>query len=262
MEKLINDLNNIVNNSWDDISILVTELGNSKYIYSHNYKQKTISASIIKVPIMLAVLDEVKLGHINLNDKILVDKKDILNDTKVFEDCEDYYSLYELLSWMIINSDNTATNVIIKYFDFNKINHYIKNILNLKSTYLQRYMLDEKAISAGFNNYTSQEDMLYTFAKLFNREILNDELCNVAIEILLNQRCQDQIMRYIYQPVKYAHKTGSLDYLNHDVGVFNIDGKFFYVGVSIYNTKDKNGNKKLVGKIGKIIYEYLNKYNY
>ena len=53
--------------------------------------------------------------------------------------------------------------------------------------------------------------MLEIFTKLFNKEILNNELCNKAIDILYNQRCQDQIMRYIYQPIKYEHKTGSFD---------------------------------------------------
>lgn len=86
---------------------------------------------------------------------------------------------------------------------------------------------------------------------------MNGELCNLAIKILYNQRCQDQIMRYIYQPVKYAHKTGSLDYLSYDVGVMNINNKLFYVGVSIFNSKFKDGNKKLIANIGKTIYNEL-----
>ena len=48
--------------------------------------------------------------------------------------------------------------------------------------------------------------MLKVFTKLFNKEILNDDLCNKAIEILYNQLCQNQVMRYIYQ-AKYVHKT-------------------------------------------------------
>ena len=65
-------------------------------------------------------------------------------------------------------------------------------------------------------------------------------------------------MRYIFEPVKYAHKTGSLDYLSHDVGVMNIKDKLFYIGISVWNSSDKDGDKKLIGNIGKIIYYYLN----
>lgn len=191
----------------------------------------------------------------SLQQKILLEKDEILYDTKVFENGEKYYSIYELLSWMIITSDNTATNVILKTFGIEYFNHYIKDILNTKSTYLERYMLDRK--EKNLNNYTSLEDMFHIFKLLFNKEILTSELCNIAIEILYNQRCQDQIMRYICQPVRYAHKTGSLDYLNHDAGVMYIKGRLFYIGVSIYNCKNKSGNKKLIGKLGKEIYQII-----
>ena len=97
-----------------------------------------------------------------------------------------------------------------------------------------------EAIENGLNNYMSQKDMLNIFILLFKKEILNEELCNIAIDILYNQRCQNQIMRYIYEPIKFAHKTGSLDYLNHDVGVMNINNKMVYIGISIYNSIIKN----------------------
>ena len=188
---------------------------------------------------------------------IFVTKDDILYDTEVFENGEKHYSLYELIYWMIIESDNTATNVLLNYFDIKKINNYIKNTLKVKSTYIQRYMLDEKAINKGLNNYTSQKDLFNIFSLLFNKQILNCQLCDVAINILYNQRCQDQIMRYIFDSIKFAHKTGVLDYLNHDVGVININNQLYYIGISIYNSKNINGNKKLIGNIGQIFYKYM-----
>lgn len=262
MEDLINNINDMIKTSDENVSILFKELNKVDYIYNHNSNIQMPSASTIKVPIMLAVLEEVQEEKINLDDKILVKFEDILDDTEVFENGEGYYSLYELINWMIIESDNTATNVIIKTFGMEKINNYIFNVLNAKSTSLQRYMLDENAIKNGLNNYTSQEDMLNIFTKLFNKYILNNELCDIAIQILYNQRCQDQVMRFIYEPVRYAHKTGCLDHLNHDVGIMNIKNKLFYIGISIYNSKNKKGNKKLIGNLGKMIYSYINENYY
>lgn len=257
MEKLQKILEQTIKNSGEEVSILIKELNKNEYIYNYNTKIKMISASIIKVPIMLAVLEEVSNKKISLNHKILVENEDILEDTEVFENGENHYTLEELINWMIIESDNTATNVIIKKFGMQIVNNYFTNVLKLQHTNLQRYMLDENAIKNGFNNYTSQEDMLIVFEKLFNKQILNEELCNKAIEILYNQRCQNLVMRHIYQPVKYAHKTGILDYINHDVGVMNINNKLYYIGISIYNAKDIEGNKALIGNLGRIIYDYL-----
>lgn len=257
MNKMIAKIDEIINKSEENVSIIVKEIGKVENIYSYNPNVKMVSASVIKIPIMLAILEKVRIKNISLNDEILVKHEDILNDTEIFENGENYYSIYELINWMIIESDNTATNVLIKKIGMGFINNYIIDVLKLKSTHLERYMLDKKAIKSGFNNYTSQEDMLNIFTKLFNNEILNKKLCDLAIKILYNQRCQNQIMRYIYKPVKYAHKTGSLDFLSHDVGVMNINNRLFYVGVSIFNSKSKDGNKRLIGNIGKIIYNGL-----
>ena len=38
----------------------------------------------------------------------------------------------------------------------------------------------------------------------------------------------------------------------------NIKDKLFYIGISVWNSSDKDGDKKLIGNIGKIIYYYLN----
>ena len=127
------------------------------------------------------------------------------------------YTIKDLITWMITESDNTSTNVLIKYLGFECINEYIRK-LDLCDTKLERYMLDENAIKEGKNNYTSLNDMYKCFKYIVNKDILNDELCNLAINILYNQKINNQNPRYI-EEVKFAPETGGLDYLNSDVGI-------------------------------------------
>ena len=261
MNSLVEKIKKSVDDSLENTSILIKEIGTGNVLYKFCSDKKLVSASTIKVPIMLAVLDEVCKKKIDLNTKILVNELDILADTEVFENNGGYYSLFELVSWMIISSDNTATNVLLKYFGIDKINNYIRNVLEVENTYIERYMLDETAVKNGFNNYMTQNDMFRIFELLFQKVILNEELCNLAIEILKNQRCQNQLMRYICIPINFAHKTGVLDYLNHDVGVVCINNRMFYIGVSVYESKNIEGNKQLVGNIGRLVYEYLKELN-
>ena len=188
MENIINKLDEKIKKSEENVSVLVKELNKSESVYEYHSKTKVVSASTIKVPIMLAVLEEVRQGNISLNDELLVKEEDVTYNTKVFENGEGYYSIWELINWMIINSDNTATNVLIRKIGMQKINNYILNVLKVKSTYLERYMLDKAAVEQGLNNYMSQEDMFEIFTKLFNKEILNNELCGKAIQVLYNQR--------------------------------------------------------------------------
>lgn len=259
-EETKNQINRIISNSNCDLSIIVKEINEDDRIYEYNSSKKLVSASLIKIPILLAILEKVKQGDISLNDTVLIREEEILEDTRVFEFGTRNYTLLELLNWMIITSDNTATNILIKKFGIKYINNYMEKELQLKETTMQRKMLDFNAIEKGCQNYTNQEDMLTIFTKLFHKEILTNDLCDISIKILSKQRCQDQVMRYIYEDVFYAHKTGSLDYLNHDVGVMKINNNLFYLGISIFNCKEKEGNKELVGKIGKLIFDDL-KYN-
>lgn len=249
-------INQLINNKHEQINILVYDIKNQQILYENHAQQKLISASTIKTPILLAILNEIKNQHCSLNDKIQVSSEDICKDSDVFEWKAKAYSLYELLTWMIINSDNTATNVLIRHFTKETINQYIQEELKMTSTSLQRKMLDYEAIQQGYNNYTSQKDQCKMFLKLMNHEILNDELCQIAFDILLSQRCQNQIMRYLYEPVLYAHKTGELDYLHHDCGVMKVNEQWYYVGVSI-KSENIEGNYPLMGQLGRVIYETL-----
>lgn len=121
MNDLVNEIEKLIWDSNENISILIKDLSSGNEIYNLNSTEKLVSASTIKVPIMLAIFEEVKSGKVNLNDTILVTKNDILDDKEVFENCENYYSINELINWMIIESDNTATNVLLKYFGMEKI---------------------------------------------------------------------------------------------------------------------------------------------
>ena len=254
MEK---QLNEIIERSNERLNILVYDIKNKQTLFKHNENEQLVSASTIKVPIMLYALNEVKNHKLTLDTKLFVSKDVILEDSEVYEHGEREASLYELIMWMIIKSDNTSTNVLINYFTMEKINEYCEKVLETKHTSVQRIMLDFKAIEEGRNNYISQLDLCNMFIKLHNKEILNDELCEIAISILLNQRWQNQIMRYIYEPTLYAHKTGDLDYLHHDAGMMLINNKWYYVGCSIKIENNIHGNYPLMGKIGKIIYDEI-----
>lgn len=251
------EIDGIVKNFNQDISIIVKNIDSNDYIYHYNNNTKFKSASLIKVFILLYILDLVDKKKITLNLNILIQEKDILPDTEVFENGEQFCTVEELINWMIITSDNTATNVLLKYFGIDNVNNYIKEHLHTSSTLLQRYMLDGNSIKNGIDNYTSQEDMLLVFSKLIKKEILNNDLCELAINILANQRKQNQVMRYIYNPVCYIHKTGLLNGLNHDCGIMNINNTWYYIGISIWNYKNNKDHRPLAGKLGRLIYNYL-----
>lgn len=237
-------------------AILIRDVGSDHTLYEHNGSEKLVSASMIKLPVLLAVLEEVRQGQAGLQEKITIDPSQILTDSLVYRKSPAQDSVEKLLTWMIINSDNTASNVLTDYFGMAKVNEYIK-MMGLKDTVMQRRMLDHEAIAAGFNNYTSHEDLYVLYKKLWNREILNDELCVLALDILLRQRDRNLFLRYLDGDVRYYHKTGQLDHICHDGGILVLGDKVLYTGISIYGFTHEGQMNEAMGHLGRLIYEFL-----
>jgi len=77
----------------------------------------------------------------------------------------------ELLTLMIIVSDNTATNELISLVEFEKINECGKD-LGLKKTVLNRYMMDEIAVEKGTDNYTCASDVVKCLREIYEGNLL------------------------------------------------------------------------------------------
>ncbi len=261
MNSFKKQIEHLLANTKSQVSLLIKELETDTILYELDSHRQLVSASTIKVPIMFCAFNEVILGNLSLNQQINVVQSDILSDSEVFEHGETTMSLIDLVSWMIISSDNTATNVLIRTLGMEHINQYIKEILKLEYTKLERIMLDYDAIKQGKNNYTSQIEQCMMYEKLFHHEILTPALCETAIEILNNQRCQNQLMRYLPQNISFAHKTGELDYLIHDCGVLCTHHHKIYIGVSLYECEKQEGDFPLMGQLGKIIISALTQEN-
>ncbi|CDF57545.1 serine hydrolase [Thermobrachium celere] len=220
----------------------------TQYMFEYNSDKIFPSASTIKVPILLALFNKVLKGEIDLNKRIKIQKDYTVSGAGIVYllDENNTYTLLDLAKLMIVLSDNTATNIIIDLLGFEYINKYFKEI-GLNETILQRKMMDFDRKRLGFDNFTSARDLGLTFYKLCKKEVLNPYYCNLAIEILKEQKLKGGLDRYLGNKYEIAHKTGELNNLEHDCGIVFKDHKTFIVvilteGEENYILKDVIGN--------------------
>lgn len=237
----------------EKISVVFLDLKNtSNYIYV-NEKETFPSASTIKVLIMAGILNEVMKERHNLHEKIEVKNSDKVNYSIITCLENNTYTLLDVLTLMIISSDNTATNILIDLIGMEKINKYADKI-GLKNTRLRRKMMDIKAVKEGRENITSAFDMLSLFEKIYNHKILNDDMCKLMIKILSENTDYEMLLRYLPDDIQCAHKTGDLKNLNHDIGIFNFKDKEYILGVFVRNSKFNYISKGIIGKLSKLVY--------
>ena len=146
--------------------------------------------------------------------------------TRVFEPeyRQDGCSLWEMLYWMIVLSDNTATNAVISTLGYDHINAYCARLSQHR---LPAQDARLTAVREGRNNYTSALDQFRLYEMLYRGEILNEELRAVAADFS-RVRSFDELQRYIPDAVTSLAQARRVDHLTHDAGVFFLEGRPYF----------------------------------
>lgn len=241
-------------------ALLCVDLTTGERIAAINENVQVVSASTIKVMILCCALQDVLEGKYRLDRFLPVTPDNYCDDTKVFtpEYRTDGCSLWEHLYWMIVSSDNTATNTVISLLTPEHITAYCAG-LGLKQSRVERKMLDWAAIEAGRNNYTSPADQFRIYELLWRGEILNEELRAVAMDFLSRSRWFGGLLRYIPDNVTVLRKPGGLDHLSHDAGIFLTDRPYF-LGVFTWDGPAMDGEEdqqRLIGQLSRMVYDYM-----
>jgi beta-lactamase class A len=182
------------------------------------------AASVIKIPVLVEALRQAAEGSLRLDERITVRAEDKVGGFGVLKDLESVgeLSLRDLLTLMIIVSDNTAANLCIERVGMARVNAGLA-ALGLRDTVLQRKMMDTAARERGLDNFTTPAETAYLLERLVRREILTAALCDLALDILQRQQVRDRIPLLLPPGTRVAHKTGELAGIRHDVGVIFTD---------------------------------------
>lgn len=242
-------------------ALYCVDLTTGKPIAAIHENTQVVSASTIKVMILCCALQDVMDGKYTLDQFIPITSENFCDDTNVFvpEYRTDGASLWEHLYWMIVSSDNTATNTVISLLGYDHINAYCE-ALGLSQSQVQRKMLDWTAIAEGRNNYTSPVDQYRIYEMLYHGEILNQELRAVAVDLLSRSRYFGGLLRYIPDPVEVWRKPGGLDHLDHDAGIILLKDKPYFIGIFTWDGPALDGEtqqQRLIGQLSRMVYDYM-----
>ena len=125
----------------------------------------------------------------------------------------------DLVTLMIILSDNTATNMLIDRLGIENINATIDS-LGFTGTRLRRKLWQPELSRKGIQNTVCAADTEKFLLKVYREELISPAASKEMLQILLNQRLNGKMPFYLHsQGIKCAHKTGEDDGITHDVGI-------------------------------------------
>lgn len=202
------------------VSLSVKSLSGKTVAFNHRADQRLPSASVIKLPIMLEVMEWVKAGKLNLDEIHTLNVAEKVGGSGVLQTYPDLspISYRELLRLMMVESDNTATNIIINRLSREAINQRIRTI-GLKQTQLNRIMMDTLATRQGRENYVMAQEMSMLLEKIYRHQVATPKLCAEMLDMLKQNTGELTIPRLLPRDVVVAHKTGTLTYVRGDAGI-------------------------------------------
>ncbi len=199
------------------------------------------TASVIKLAMLYEAMEQVRAGKAKWDEKIVLQPGDAVNGSGVlmFFDAPHTLTLKDVLTLMIIMSDNTATNLMIDRFGVGAVNARME-AMGLKNTHFYKKVMkpptepmpaDQPKFGLG---KTTAREIGALMERIGRCELGtagekmragDAAICAVAMKMLRNQFYRDTIPRYLEKLDSsetgsgIASKTGSLDAVRADVAI-------------------------------------------
>ena len=189
--------------------------------WCHNASDPIEAASVIKLPIMAEAFRQFATGEQAPSAAITIRPEDKLPSCGALTYLRDFttVTLLDLVTLMIILSDNTATNLLIDRLGMPHINAMI-DAMSLTGTRLNRKLFMPELARQGVKNYVTARDMAALLRALLNGRLVDERASADMLNILKNQRLNGKMPFFLHDKgIACAHKTGEDDGVTHDVGI-------------------------------------------
>lgn len=237
-----------------EVSLLV-EQPTGEVLFSLNAEKPIPSASIIKIPILMEFFRQIDAGTLYLDQTYALEAKDKVGgsgELQLFED-NSTHTLEFLAGEMIRISDNTATNILIGLVGIENVNLLMEE-LGLKTTRLNRYMMDFEAIEAGKQNFTSPAEI----NKMLGIILSGVELSTSSRQSMLNMllACADKstIPSLLPEGTRVAHKSGTLAYVRGDAGII-LSQKPIILSIFVENFETLEQADAIIANLAKLAFD-------
>ena len=195
-----------------------------------------VAASVIKIMVMAEAFRQKEAGKLNFEEEITIRKEDKLPSCGALTYLHDglRVQIGDLVTLMIILSDNTATNLLIDRLGRENIQDMCSE-LGLRNTFIRRKLFMPDLSRQGIENSISAGDMACVLEHLLKGEVVSPSASGEMLAILSNQRLNGKMPFYLHDKgIRCAHKTGEDEGITHDVGIVYGTHPLIYCFVSQY----------------------------
>ncbi len=247
--------------------------------YSLKATDPVRTASTIKLAIMTECFAEANDGTLDFNQPLKVTHEEKVSGSGILQDMSDNdgFPLRDVMTLMIVLSDNTATNLILNRVGGNAVNAQMAK-LGLEQTRVMRKILgdrnDLKPVPSGITDEgakpenkkwgigrSSPFEMVTLLEKIYKGELVSKAASAEMLGILKKQRDHDGLGRNM-KDVTVANKSGALDHLRSDVGIIYSPGGPVAMAVTVDDIPQSdwspdNPGELLIARLSEVVSQGL-----
>lgn len=247
-EKLLEEIQKITSGNTGTYSVYINQLNENKPFGINEHVMYT-AASVNKVPVLAVLYYLVDQGKIDLDKTITLQAKDIQDygtGSIRYDKPGTVYSIKTLARLMMEQSDNTA--------------YYLLNEQIIGADKVQETINDWGLIQTDMKlNKTSNSDQEKLFRLIYENKIASVQLTAEMLEMMDDSLYEDRLPALLPADITIYHKIGNEIRQVHDVGIIDLEGNPYYLGVLVSDNPSDENAVKLIAQISKLVFDYMTK---
>ncbi|TBL76006.1 serine hydrolase [Paenibacillus thalictri] len=263
MEQLAQNITNLVRQAGGVWGIAVEDLQSGER-FGLNEHGGFMAASLIKLPIMAAVYAAAYEGRLRLDDQVSLRAGDKAGGSGILQHMAPgmVMSIKDLITLMIIQSDNTATNMLIDLIGPEPIRRTMLDLGMQQSVFANKtglFLTDPPG-----QNITTAADVSLLLRKLASGSFISRHACADMIAVMKLQQLGNGLAERLPAPSastvgripewQWAGKTGSLTGIAHEAGVLYVGHRSIIVSVLSESTANPGDVRKMISSIGEQVF--------
>ena len=230
-----------------------------------NADQQMDTMSVIKIPLIAEVFEQIKAGKFKLTDKYTLTAEDIRPGTGTLRSMDPgaVMTVKDLITYMIIVSDNTATDVLYRMVGGPEVVTRRMEAYGLKVTKApwpaSKWFADLRAAASADEFHrqaktpfglSSPREIGILLERMEKGTLVDADSSKLMLQIMRGQLYRTRIPRFL-SGWRIPHKTGDfLPYIGNDVGVLEAPGRT--VILSVFTANHFGSGESLEDAIGRV----------
>ncbi len=188
-------------------------------VIEYNADEGFRPASVVKFPMFAEICRRAYDGRISLSDVVRVyddEKVPGCGALRSFPGDMDV-DIETLCKLMITISDNTATNVLIRYFGAESLTAGFRE-MGLAISSVNRRLYDYELESRGIQNVLTPREMGVLLEQIYRDEFVDKATSEYIKSVMLEQQIEHKL-EMLPTDIRVAHKTGEEDNTTNEVAI-------------------------------------------